>query len=267
MDEALLPANLLALGLIAASASTWIVLGRRIRAGNRIQVNPQPRAAIRPLTVGASLFGYLFAAAAFVGLLKDKVDHDLEVVIISCAAHAFTLVALMALVTRDGSFRQLGITFEGLGKQIQTGTLAFVLTVVPFAAAAMTLVQWLRTDENYHELLKLLHDNPTPESLFIIVLAAGILPPMAEELIFRVILQGALQRVLKPQQAIVIVAVLFSAVHGTPDMFGVFPLALILGFTYFVTHRYWTVVIAHMLFNMANIAILFLSVPDIVSAN
>lgn len=260
MSSAQTIATVLALALVAASAISWLILGRKLRGGTRIRVNSQPRAAVRTLTVVLSLLASIFAVAAFADMLKGQTDHPLEIVIIASVAHFFTFVAVMALVTRDGTYEQLGITFGSFGRQASEGSIAFVLSVVPVAAAMLLIVQPLRTDENAHDFLKKITENPSFETVGLVVLAAVILAPLVEELIFRVILQGSLQRVLRPQQAILIVAVMFSMVHGFPDMFAIFPLALILGFTFFITHRYWTVVITHALFNAANIALQFLSV-------
>lgn len=231
----------------------------------RIRVNSQPRASVRTLTVMLSLLASLFAVAAFADILKGQIfggqdDHPLKLIIISSVAHVFTFVAVFALVTRDGTYEQLGITGASFKLQVRDGFIAFVLSVVPVAAAILLIVQPLRTEQNAHDFLKKITQNPSFETVGLVLLAAGILAPLVEELIFRVILQGSLQRVLPPQQAILVVAVMFSLVHGFPDMFAIFPLALILGFTFFITHRYWTVVIAHALFNIANIALQFLSV-------
>ena len=83
--------------------------------------------------------------------------------------------------------------------------------------------------------------------------------PIGEELLYRVIIQGVLQRHLPPSVSIVISSVVFSAVHGFPDAIGLFPLALILGYLYWRTGSYLTIVTTHAVFNGATVILTLLS--------
>jgi membrane protease YdiL (CAAX protease family) len=92
--------------------------------------------------------------------------------------------------------------------------------------------------------------------IFIAVVAA----PLTEELMFRVILQGALSRLVPPRVAIPLVAWCFCSVHGLVDGLALIPLALILGIVFHRTHNYLTVVVIHALFNATMIALQLLMV-------
>jgi membrane protease YdiL (CAAX protease family) len=48
---------------------------------------------------------------------------------------------------------------------------------------------------------------------------------------------------------------IFSVVHGVPDCFPLFPLALILGFVYHRTRSFLAVVVLHALFNATNLTL------------
>ena len=80
-----------------------------------------------------------------------------------------------------------------------------------------------------------------------------VLAPAAEELIYRVAIQGSLVRWMSPNRAMLVVALLFSSVHGWPDMLALFPLALILGYVYHQRHSFLAVVVLHALFNAMNL--------------
>lgn len=251
---------MLFVGLLSlASLCLWVNIGRRHRSGQlRVTLNTQPRAVIRASTIALSLGATVIAGIAFNDLLKGTTGHPLETVIIASAYQAFIIVALMSLISREGSFVTLGITGESLGKQIKIGAIAFLTSVLP-VGLMMLAISTERTPENQHSFLKQIADDPSFETISWVVLTAVLLAPLFEELLFRVILQGALQRVLPPTYAIMLVALLFSLIHGYPNGLALFPLALVLGYAYFITHRYWVVVTTHALFNSANVAVLCMS--------
>ena len=94
------------------------------------------------------------------------------------------------------------------------------------------------------------------------MLAAIVLAPLVEELVFRVVLQTALIDWIGPGQAVCGVALLFAAIHGWPDMLPLIPLALILGTHYALRRSYVTVVLIHMLFNASNLLLALSSQPQ-----
>ena len=89
--------------------------------------------------------------------------------------------------------------------------------------------------------------------------SAVIMAPIEEELLYRVIFQGTLQRHVSPLGSILISSVIFSSVHGFPDAFGLFPLALILGYLYWRTGSYLTIVTTHAMFNGVTLLLTLLS--------
>jgi hypothetical protein len=85
-----------------------------------------------------------------------------------------------------------------------------------------------------------------------IILAAAVLAPVLEELLFRVIIQGWFaDRVGK--LAIPLTAGVFALIHRTSDAALLIPLALILGFLFEYRRSYLEVVAAHAAFNGANL--------------
>jgi membrane protease YdiL (CAAX protease family) len=172
---------------------------------------------------------------------------------------------LIAITLLTGGFQasleSVGLRLSGLRRQVNEGTLAFLASFGPVFLVLLA-TYWLRTDENQHPYLKLLREDPSPVTFAWLVLTAVVITPVREELLFRVMLQDGLARRIGAAPAIGIVAVLFCYVHGFPDSLALFPLALILGYVYHQRQSAVAVIVAHALFNLANIAILLLGGPD-----
>jgi uncharacterized protein len=92
------------------------------------------------------------------------------------------------------------------------------------------------------------------------ILIVALLPAVFEEAIFRGALQNLLSRWLKaPVWAIVITAIVFSAVHGSYDGFlPRFVLGFILGWLFYRTGNIWVNIIAHFLNNAIGITTLYI---------
>ncbi len=81
-------------------------------------------------------------------------------------------------------------------------------------------------------------------------LAAIIIAPVVEELIFRGLLQRLLMRLMKPFGAILIASIVFAAAHGTAVQVVVaLPCGIILGYTCFRTRSLLVPIIIHALNN------------------
>ncbi|MGE5191733.1 MAG: lysostaphin resistance A-like protein [Deltaproteobacteria bacterium] len=92
-----------------------------------------------------------------------------------------------------------------------------------------------------------------------IAVSVVVLAPLAEELTYRVLLQGWCQSQIPPAAAILFSAMVFSIVHRIPDCFPLFPLAVILGYVYHRTRSYVAIVVLHALFNATNLTLAVLS--------
>lgn len=113
------------------------------------------------------------------------------------------------------------------------------------------LTSSLRNEENMHEMFKIMQNSHDPMVFLLILLSAVILAPLWEELLYRVCLQGVLQK-LHPVGGILVTAVIFSMAHGWPDSLALIPLSLMLGVLYYWKRSYLTNVLAHALFNSYN---------------
>ncbi|MAG16565.1 MAG: hypothetical protein CMJ21_00690 [Phycisphaerae bacterium] len=102
-----------------------------------------------------------------------------------------------------------------------------------------------------------------PGTIAIMLTSALVLAPLLEEVIFRGLVQTALLDSLGRRRWLVIVfsALFFAAVHGAAvdplAIPGLFVLGMVLGWLYERTDSLWPGVIVHVLFNTANVGLLF----------
>ena len=169
-----------------------------------------------------------------------------------------TIVLSAAAAGSANSWSAIGITRENWQGQIRLGMNGFFAAVLPTAISlAMTFP--IRGEENQHAMLKLLKQSPELGTIAVIALAAAVVAPLFEELLYRVILQGWLVTLLPVPVAVTAVAMTFGFVHGWRDGLALIPLALILGYVFHRSHSYLSVVVIHSLFNATMLGLQLLN--------
>lgn len=191
-------------------------------------------------------------ASARIGLVRS-----------ACAYNAMLVGVLLLFLTEGGSksARDFGLQLQHPAQDAAVGAGGF-LASYPLVLLAVLLTAGLRSEARTHPFAKLAQEHPTFEVYFWIAAAVLITAPVAEELLFRVILQGWLRTKLPAYAAIAISSLLFCAVHGFPDSLALFPLALILGYVFEKRRSYLAVVVLHALFNAQTLLALMLSESD-----
>lgn len=192
---------------------------------------------------------------------------DLQTLQWNAAINLGILGVLLLMLSEAGRkpLSMFGITWKNWQEQLPWGFWGFLASLVPvYMVIVMTLP--FRSLETQHPFLKLIHEQPGVELYAWITVTAVVLAPFYEELLFRVILQGALQSRFSPAVAIGTSSVIFAGVHGVPDSLPLLPLALILGYVYYRRHSYAAVVLLHALFNAFNLLLsqfsLFFDLPE-----
>ena len=109
-----------------------------------------------------------------------------------------TLVVVLLLRLRHANWVDLGLAARGIGSDIQLGFGAFVVLAVPMYAIQALLAQLLPPD---HPIITLLVENNDAGVFYLACFAAVIGAPIAEELLFRVVLQGWLENVIRAIRA------------------------------------------------------------------
>ncbi|MCP4547637.1 MAG: CPBP family intramembrane metalloprotease [bacterium] len=163
--------------------------------------------------------------------------------------------------------RKLGIPFRiqfQLERTKLTPTLAVIgatLSLVP----ALEIITWHMSqiyppDPRYMELLKL-YRGGGPLSLAMIGIALVLAGPLAEEVLFRGVVQRLLLRQNKPFLAIILTAGLFGMSHPLYSMPGAVILGLFFGILAYMLGNLYYPLIAHCVWNLLNLLILKIS-PD-----
>lgn len=174
---------------------------------------------------------------------------------------ALEVAVFLGLLSIGGAIRpsDLGISRDRWLGDLAVGGLGFLAAWGPVMLInfAIGRLGW-RSEGAEHPFLLILKGSQGIEAAIWIAIAVVILAPLAEELLYRVIVQGWLESQISPRVALLFVAILFSAVHssdGRPDALPLLPLALVLGYVYQRRHSYLAVVVLHALFNATNLAI------------
>lgn len=180
----------------------------------------------------------------------------------ACAVAQIVLV--VGIFAASGPLRRVdfGLELSEWRRDVAIGAGGFLASLLPVYGVnwVVTLAGW-RSETGQHPFLKLLADPSDKATVVWIAVSVIVAAPLAEELLFRVILQGWLSMRLPATGALVVSSVAFAGVHvekGRPDYLPLFPLALILGYVYQRRHSYLAVVVIHALFNAMNLALALL---------
>lgn len=173
-----------------------------------------------------------------------------ENILEQCVVASIMVISLSGLGAR--SLSRYGIDGRRPDEKVGWGLQGYVAAVIPVLLVNL-LMQRFHSPENKHPFLQLLDQQQSASLVALLVTSTVIMAPISEELMYRVILQGGLQRCVPPWAAIAGSSVIFSAVHGFPDAISLLPLAGVLGFLYWRTGSYLAVVTTHAAFNGFNI--------------
>jgi membrane protease YdiL (CAAX protease family) len=145
--------------------------------------------------------------------------------------------------------------------QLRWGGWGYLIAIGPTFLLAFASARW-RGVETQHSYLLALERSPSAWLLILLVLSAVVAAPLAEELLFRVTLQGWLRQWLGGPSAVLSVAVLFASIHGWRDAPALLPLSLTLGLLYERHQSYLAVCTTHGLFNGVMLLLQWLKVLD-----
>lgn len=119
-----------------------------------------------------------------------------------------------------------------------------------------------------HKMLQILENSPSTGLVGVIILLAGVVAPLVEELFFRGILQSALVGLWPKKNhppawwrwmAIAVVGILFALMHWNGEQANyevflpLFLLSLVAGYVYERTGNLWSAITVHMVFNVISL--------------
>lgn len=239
---------------------------RRVRRGEpvieRRQQRPVPWDGSDVLVV----IGFSLAIATLVGGLVGKdppVDRSLT------AALGLTSVAGIAaigwLTLRGATGTDLGFVGGGLFPDLRLTMAGLGLVLVPLLALASALNQLVPYKHDVVDFLTLHRD---PLAVGLVIATAVVAAPLVEELFFRRILQGWLEKRLPEADgalAIALSAAAFALAHQGQGLAFVplFPFGLVLGFIARRTGSIVPCILLHALFNAVSVGLLLASPPAV----
>jgi len=113
------------------------------------------------------------------------------------------------------------------------------------------------------EIYKLLVTSTSISELFIVIITIALIPAVAEEFLFRGLIQRTFEKKLTPMRSAIVTGIIFGAYHLNP--FSFVPLALIgiyLGFLTMRTGSIWVSVTTHFFNNFLACIALYLNFKD-----
>ena len=139
------------------------------------------------------------------------------------------------------------------------GALQELTEMLPWSKA--TLLQFKVKEDVYNKTVAVIARMNNFSDYFISVIVIALLPAVFEETLFRGGIQNLLSRWFKkPVLAIIVTAIIFSAVHGSYLGFlSRFALGFVLGWVYYRTNNIWLNIIGHFFNNAAAVTSLYLS--------
>ena len=136
---------------------------------------------------------------------------------------------------------------------LAASALLTVCTLVPTSFLAELSLRLFPADPAWESFM-LEHLPTTPYEIFLAVLAVVFMAPLAEEIIFRGLLQRVFALKFGPWAAVLLAALVFAAVHLEPwFIFGLVGVGIMLGFIFATTGSVTACWVAHALHNAISL--------------
>lgn len=264
-----LPVELTSVLLILAFVASLAVWGYSLHCWSRGRspVAWRPREVVtwsgQEVVVGALVFFAL--PFVVVQVLPATVAETPRTLAASVVANGLMLLLLPAFLTAFSASRwsDLGLPRNGIRRDVLYGLAALLAAVLPVSAVQFVVRKYVAAEDQVHTIVKLLQQDSTSAMWLLAFVSAVVLAPLSEELLFRVVLQGWLEKTVSASGAIAVSSATFAAVHfgSWPDPLPLFPLAVVLGYTYYRRHSLVPCAVLHAAFNALNLLVLWLS-PD-----
>jgi membrane protease YdiL (CAAX protease family) len=196
------------LAVFAASVLLWIRMLARWRAGAPI-LPAEPRTAVPWKIFDLYLVFLLYVAAQwvaarlvvhFTGPVPGSDDLSSEFLTTVLASNTLAnLLVVLASITYlrlrcGGAIGDLGFLPWRPRQDVTVGLLTFVAALAPVFAIQFLLTRWFKSE---HPVQLLLSENSSPRVLVLCFLSAVVAAPLAEEFLFRVLLQGWMEAVVQ----------------------------------------------------------------------
>ncbi|MBI3004623.1 MAG: CPBP family intramembrane metalloprotease [Ignavibacteriales bacterium] len=215
---------------IVGSAIAFIVVGAKITRENA--------PAMRLMTTSGQIAFMLLPTLVFARLLSARLGQVFPLRLPSVKEFVFVFVALVSL-------QQLLEVYM------------FVQDLIPLPEFLSKVLEPAR--EMFRNMMKVVVKAESIPELFFVIVIAAVVPSVVEELLFRGVVQKAMERMFQPLLAALLTGVVFGVFHLDP--FNAIPLIVIGCFLGVLRHRSQSVILpvsAHFLNNMAAVVAIYL---------
>ena len=245
---------LLQVATLGIGLGLWIRVAADWRKGHPLFPGSPPTSKTNSTV---DLVGFIIGFLILPGIVRELIGDDPQRRIAGYQIRSviFCLFVLVwASIRLAPPFRQLPEELQTLPRtapirRVWLGMWGFAIAYLPVSLLLLA-VSPFRTA---HPLIELFLKNPTPEMWRTLLFSAIVVAPLFEEFLFRVLLLNSLRQLLDPFRAILISSAIFAMIHGLVDAIPLYPLALVLGFLYYRTGSYLSVVTMHAMFNAYNL--------------
>ena len=266
-------------GLIVAGLSVWATIVRRlIRRESIISFEPRSRVPWTGFDVLLLVLALPMVDALVIVLTQTRLtltsgEISFELLSAITAAHMmWSGLAIIYLEQRTGaSADEIGFNLDHLANDARVGVLAFLAAFLAVYGTENLVVTFLPATE--HPLAKLVREQFNPALMTLAAISAVFVAPLTEELVFRVILQGWLEKQIdllgehgrlawEPVARwvpVLVSSAAFAAMHQGYERIPIFALGLFLGYLYHQTHRIFPSLFLHATFNGLTVLFLLIS--------
>lgn len=246
----------------AVAVAAFLAVGRVVLDRLRRGLPVIPQAPIRPVPwdgndVALIVLAYL--SCAMLAATSLRREHGLEATL---GAHAMVnisvaLIAIGWLSARGATLADLGLAPIDWRRHLGLALAGWAFVLAPLLATAAALNAIVAYD---HPVVSLLGGDRDFRVVMIVIVAAVVAAPFAEELFFRRILQGWLESRLPGDgwASILLSAAVFALAHVGQGLAFVplFPLGVVLGFIARRTGSIIPCILLHALFNAVSVGLL-----------
>lgn len=246
------------------------IIRKAMRGETLVEFEPRPAVPWHGWDVLALLFLYIVLEGASLQVAMREGELEIGTLSISTlarlsAAHLIWLAFAVPYLSYRASayLDDLGLSLGKLPNDLRLGAKTFLAAIVP-VYGIQSLLTYVLDFPSEHPLAKLARDQSDIGVLLLATLSAVVIAPLIEEFLFRVVLQGWLEKQeivwrksrgiesdLPGLGPIIVVSTIFGLLHmgHGPDPVALFVLSLFLGYAYRQTHRIYASLLVHMCVN------------------
>lgn len=259
---------------IASLAVAWLI-ARRARQGlPAVDVRPHAKAPWSGVDVVAAVLSFLGFQVLAAEAVPDDASLQVRLAAGSIAMLVATGVSATHLLLRGADGASLGLGLGRLRDDARLAVAGLVLLLAPLLGLAAVLDRFV---PYRHAIVDFLSAHRDPLSIGLVVFAAVVAAPVAEEFLFRRVLQGWLEGWLEPREprwggatAIALSSLAFAGAHVGQGMAWVplFFFGLVVGYLARQTGSIVPGIILHGLFNAVSVALVVLqsAIPEAAGA-